>query len=171
MSNNCDWGILGWSFLHIISLNYRSALKKEYKHFLICFSEVLPDLNSRLTFKRVLEEEMNCDCFRSRLKFVNFISRLHNIINSIIGKKKLNNTQINSELRKFESARATGCNKKGKLFSGKFKDKGCTENHYVVEPGHSSIKERHATKSMLVISKKCLISKKQFTKKLESGFL
>lgn len=105
------WGPCVWTFLHIVSLNYRPERKAEYQAFLRALRPVLPCKHCRDNFSANYESAVQAmvtdglvadedGVFRDRATFSRFVWELHHQVNLML-KKDLTNEPT------FEETRAT----------------------------------------------------------------
>lgn len=91
------WGPLAWTFLHMISMNYRPEKKQGYKQYLDALEKVLPCGHCRDNFANNLKtakEEMiqkdiiknEEDVYRDRKTFSHFIWYFHHNVNKMLNK-------------------------------------------------------------------------------------
>lgn len=94
-SNGMSTSIFGpliWQTLHIISFNYpvkpTDMDKKHYKEWLLSYEHTLPCIYCRMNFQKNLQKtKFNDSVFTNRDTFSRFIYKLHNCVNTMLGKK------------------------------------------------------------------------------------
>ena len=103
------WGPCVWTFLHIVSMNYRPERKEEYRAFLRALQPILPCRHCRENFgsnqqsaiERMLREKRIDDAegiYRDRKTFSYFVWALHHEVNVML-KKDLTNEPTFDETR------------------------------------------------------------------------
>ena len=123
------WGPALWHFLHIVSFNYpvspTTEDKEKYYNFLISLRNVLPCKYCRNNFfDNLRQADFREEVFASRDSFSRFIHKLHDNVNTMLGKSC---DQGFEEVRlAYEHFRAGGCSKET---SGST-EKGCTQQKY-----------------------------------------
>lgn len=92
--NSKKWGSIFWYFLHIISLNYPiepSEKEKLYFFYVIkSLQYILPCKKCRIHIKKNLKEMKynNKKYYKNRKNFILLIFKIHNKVNSQLGKEK-----------------------------------------------------------------------------------
>lgn len=86
------WGPSLWHFLHIISFNYplepTSKQKQHYKNFVLSLEYILPCKYCRINFKKNMKSlPLTYSVLKNRYTFSKYIYDLHELINSMLGKK------------------------------------------------------------------------------------
>ena len=138
------WGPPLWHFLHLMSFNYpvhpTKEDKKHYKEFIYSLRYILPCHYCRLNLKKNLKmlPLTNAE-LKNRDKFSRFIYKLHELVNTMLGKKSgLKYCDIRE---RYEHFRSRCTQDKQKIASTKtlashlrktkkIKEKGCTEPLY-----------------------------------------
>mgnify|MGYP006091375843 CR=1 FL=1 len=122
------WGPSLWHYLHTMSFNYPNKPtkedKKNYRKFIIQMKYVLPCGHCRKNLiKNFKEVPLTKECLKNRYTFSNYIYRLHEHINSMLGKKSnLTYDQVRERYEHFRSR----CTKKIIIK----RENGCTESLY-----------------------------------------
>jgi hypothetical protein len=130
------WGPATWHLLHCISFNYpvhpTPEDKKHYSAFVRNLQHVLPCGKCRKNlvknFKKLPLEEKD---MVSRESFSKYIFNLHEVINTMLGKKSgLTYEEVRDTYEQFR-ARCAPSHRKGKMIAGKpgnrtRREKGCT---------------------------------------------
>ena len=137
------WGPPLWHVLHCISFNYpnkpTSKDKKCYRQFVMNLKHVLPCKYCRDNLKKNLKSlPLTNDDLKNRTCFSKWIFKLHELVNTMLGKKSgLKYCDIRERYEHFRSRCTTKKNKhypikKIKKFMNKTqkKEKGCTESLY-----------------------------------------
>jgi len=137
------WGPPLWHVLHCISFNYpnkpTSKDKKCYRQFVMNLKHVLPCKYCRDNLKKNLKSlPLTDNDLKNRTCFSKWIFRLHELVNTMLGKKSgLKYCDIRERYEHFRSRCTTKKNKhypikKIKKFMNKTrkKEKGCTESLY-----------------------------------------
>lgn len=137
------WGPPLWHVLHCISFNYpnkpTSKDKKCYRQFVMNLKHVLPCKYCRDNLKKNLKTlPLTDNDLKNRTCFSKWIFRLHELVNTMLGKKSgLKYCDIRERYEHFRSRCTTKKNKnypikKIKKFMNKTrkKEKGCTESLY-----------------------------------------
>ena len=165
------WGPPAWHFLHTISFNYPAhptvSQKKQYKSFFMGLEHVLPCGHCRKNFrKNITQLPLNNNVLKNRCNFSKWVFELHELINTMLGKKSgLNYEQIRERYEHFRSRctldeaieKVRNNKKKNKTMKTSKKEKGCTKALYgkkskcvmKIVPNDSKIKS-------LSIDKKCI---------------
>ena len=167
------WGPPLWHYLHTMSFNYpvkpTAADKRHYKNFILSLRYVLPcrycreNLSKNLKALPLTDKEM-----KSRASFSRWVFKLHELINTMLGKKSgLKYCDVRERYEHFRSRCVT---EKPKIFkfkkTRKRKEKGCTEPLYG-QKAKCVIKivpQKEKCKT-LTIDKKCIKSKIDENKK------
>ena len=165
------WGPPAWHFLHTISFNYPAhpskSQKKQYKTFFMGLENVLPCGHCRKNFrKNITQLPLNDDVLKNRCNFSKWVFELHELINTMLGKKSgLNYEQIRERYEHFRSRctldeaieKVRTNKKKNKTKKTSRQEKGCTKALYgkkskcvmQIVPNDSKIKS-------LSIDKECI---------------
>ena len=131
------WGPSLWHYLHVMSFNYpinpTKYDKKHYKNFIINLKYVLPCKYCRINFVNNLKHNPLKIChLKNRYTFSRYVYDLHELINSMLGKKS--NLTYDQVRERYEHFRARcGKSQKNKIWKfnkTKKKEKGCTEPLY-----------------------------------------
>lgn len=130
------WGPPLWHILHIISFNYPPEPtpedKRKYYNFLVSLREVLPCVYCRNNFFDNLGDAEFCEeVFDSRDSFSRFIHKLHDQVNTMLGKPCTDSYEDVRQM--FEYFRA-GC---GGTKAAGAKEKGCTTAQHKAAIGKS----------------------------------
>ncbi len=92
--NSKIWGPHYWFILHTIAYQYpdspSKALKKKYYQFMINFPFFIPNSESRKQFTELLNNYPVSSYLDTRESFMKYIYFIHNHINEITNKQKLN---------------------------------------------------------------------------------
>lgn len=139
------WGPSLWHSLHTISFNYpihpTEIQKKKYKQFILNLKYVLPCKYCRDNLKNNLKVlPLNDSVMKNRDSFSKYIYDLHELINTMLGKKSgLSYQDVRERYEHFRS-RCSSNNSMGKKYSMKQikniknktmkKEKGCTKPLY-----------------------------------------
>ena len=139
------WGPSLWHYLHVMSFNYpinpTKYDKKHYKNFIINLKYVLPCKYCRINFVNNLKHNPLKIChLKNRYTFSRYVYDLHELINSMLGKKS--NLTYDQVRERYEHFRAR-CGKKNKLKKTKKKkrkkicktrkESGCVEPYYGIK--------------------------------------
>jgi hypothetical protein len=86
------WGPSQWHFLHTISFNYPTnpteQQKEHYKNYIMSLLYILPCKYCRINFKKNLKKmPLTKNNFKNREAFSRYIYELHELINTMLGKK------------------------------------------------------------------------------------
>jgi hypothetical protein len=107
------WGPPLWFSWHIMSLNYHVDRKSEYIDMLKGFMGTLPCKSCRDNLPRNLkvigydvEDHEANDVYESRMKYTYFVFELHNAVNEMLGKEKV---EFYQAMAYYEGFRATSC--------------------------------------------------------------
>lgn len=128
------WGPSLWHFMHIMSLNYpvhpTSEDKKHYKKFIINLQYILPCRYCRENLKNNFKTLPLQSChMKDRNSFSRYVYKLHETINTMLGKKSgLSYCDVRERYEHFR-ARCTH-DKEFKFNKTRKKEKGCTEPLY-----------------------------------------
>jgi len=137
------WGPPLWHSLHIMSFNYpvnpSIKDKKHYRNFILNLKNVLPCGYCRKNLKKNLKMlPLKNEDLKNRASFSRWVFNLHELINTMLGKKSgLKYCDIRERYEHFRSR----CTEKNKTVSNKLlkkhlaktkskKEKGCTEPLY-----------------------------------------
>lgn len=131
------WGPSIWHFLHTISFNYpvnpTKKDKEQYKKFILLLQDVLPCRYCRENLKNNLKTlPLDNTALKNRYTFSNYIYKLHELINKMLGKKSgLSFCDVRERYEHFRS-RCTIDMKREELEKLKKKtiEKGCVEPLY-----------------------------------------
>jgi hypothetical protein len=120
------WGPAMWHFLHTMSFNYPNEptvlQKKQYRDFILSLEHVLPCKYCRINFKDNLKKvPLTYGVMKNRDTFSRFVYRLHEHINTVLGKKS--GLSFEEVRERYEHFRAR-CTQVTKV------EKGCTESLY-----------------------------------------
>jgi len=125
------WGPSAWHFLHSTSFNYPTkptcSDKKYYRHFILNLRYILPCGKCRENLCVNLKKlPLTMNHMKNRNTFSRYIYKLHELINTMLGKKSgLTYNTIRERYEHFRS-RCTRKNRKSK----KNIENGCTEPVY-----------------------------------------
>lgn len=128
------WGPSLWHFMHIMSLNYpvhpSSEDKKHYKNFILNLQYILPCRYCRENLKNNFKTLPLQSChMKDRNSFSRYVYKLHETINTMLGKKSgLSYCDVRERYEHFR-ARCTH-DKEFKFKKTRKKEKGCTEPLY-----------------------------------------
>ena len=119
------WGPPLWHILHIMSFNYppkpTEKDKQKYYNFLISLRDVLPCVYCRNNFFDNLSDcDFREEVFASRDSFSRFIHRLHNQVNTMLGKPCTDSFEDVRQMYEYFRAGCGGTKAKGAT------EKGCT---------------------------------------------
>jgi hypothetical protein len=135
------WGPPLWHYLHIMSFNYpvKPSIKdkKHYRRFILNLKNVLPCGYCRKNLKKNLKMlPLNNAALKNRETFSKWVFNLHELVNTMLGKKSgLKFCDVRERYEHFRSR----CTQKNKTVSNKLlkkqvnktkKEKGCTEPLY-----------------------------------------
>jgi hypothetical protein len=135
------WGPPLWHYLHIMSFNYpvnpSIEDKKHYRNFILNLKNVLPCGYCRKNLKKNLKMlPLNNAALKNRETFSKWVFNLHELVNTMLGKKSgLKFCDVQERYEHFRSR----CTEKNKTVSNKIlkkqlnktkKEKGCTEPLY-----------------------------------------
>jgi len=121
------WGPPLWHFLHTISFNYpvlpTKKDKEHYRNFILQLQYILPCKYCRINLKKNFKKlPLTNKVFESRYSFSLYIYHLHELINTMLGKKSgLTFQQVRDRYESFRSK----CSSK-KTFKKSKIEKGCT---------------------------------------------
>ena len=134
------WGPSLWLFLHTISFNYpvnpTKKDKERYKKFISLLQYILPCRYCRENFKNNLKSlPLSNNVFKSRNNFSKYLYKLHEHINTMLGKQSnLTYNQVRERYERFRSrCNKTKKNSSFKLTTSKISktrkktEKGCTD--------------------------------------------
>ena len=118
------WGPSLWHFLHTMRFNYpvqpTAEQKKQYKEFMQSLVHILPCKYCRLNLvKNFKTLPLKHSDMENRDTFSRYVYKLHELINTMLGKKS--NLSYCDVRERYEHFRA-GCNQQKKVV-----EKGCTE--------------------------------------------
>lgn len=121
------WGPAMWHFLHTMSFNYPNnptlLQKKQYRDFILSLEHVLPCKYCRINFKENLKKvPITYGVMKNRDTFSRFVYRLHEHINTVLGKKS--GLTFDEVRERYEHFRARCTQIVTKV------EKGCTESLY-----------------------------------------
>lgn len=122
------WGPSLWHYLHTMSFNYPNQPtkkdKENYKKFILQLKHVLPCGHCRKNLVKNLKDiPLTNECLKNRHHFSKYMYRLHEHINTMLGKKS--NLTFEEVRQRYEHFRAR-CTKKIIIK----KENGCTESLY-----------------------------------------
>jgi len=166
------WGPPLWHYLHVMSFNYpvkpTADDKKHYRNFICNMRYVLPCRYCRENLKKNLKvlPLTNAD-LKNRDKFSRWMYKLHELVNSMLGKKSgLCFSDVRERYEHFRSR----CTQDSKIVSTKKlrshlrktkkkekKEKGCTEPLYG-KPSQCIVKivPKNKTRKTFQMDKKCI---------------
>ena len=132
------WGPSMWHSLHTISFNYpiqpTCENKRNYMSFILNLQNVLPCGKCRKNLKKNFKKlPLKMSDMESRETFSKYIYKLHEVINSMLGKKSGLTYQMVRERYEHFRSRCTKSYKEYKMIKRKTiknKEKGCTEPLY-----------------------------------------
>ena len=86
------WGPPMWHFLHTMSFNYpvkpTTTQKHDYKNYILSLQHVLPCGKCRDNFKANLKKQpLNDKALKNRNSFSRWMYKMHNRVNTLLGKK------------------------------------------------------------------------------------
>jgi len=121
------WGPAMWHFLHTMSFNYPNEptvlQKKQYRDFVLSLEHVLPCKYCRINFKDNLKKvPLTYGVMKNRDTFSRYVYRLHEHINTVLGKKS--GLSFEEVRERYEHFRARCTQVVTKV------EKGCTESLY-----------------------------------------
>ena len=135
------WGPPLWHFLHLTSFNYPVVPSKKdkvnYKSLILNLENILPCGYCRQNFKKNLKmHPLNDSALKNRNSFSRWVYKLHELVNTMLGKKSgLKYCDIRERYEHFRS-RCTQPHKTASIgtlknfINNKKKEKGCTEPLY-----------------------------------------
>jgi len=111
------WGPSLWHFLHIISFNYpiepTNKQKQYYKKFVLSLEYILPCKYCRINFKKNMKSlPLTYSVLKNRYTFSKYMYDLHELINSMLGKKS--NLSYDDVRDRYEHFRARCSSKSNK---------------------------------------------------------
>ena len=111
------WGPSLWHFLHIISFNYplepTNKQKQYYKKFVLSLEHILPCKYCRINFKKNMKSlPLTYSVLKNRYTFSKYMYDLHELINSMLGKKS--NLSYDDVRDRYEHFRARCSSKSNK---------------------------------------------------------
>jgi hypothetical protein len=117
------WGPSQWHFLHTMSFNYpvipSQEQKEQYRDFILQLEHVLPCKYCRINLTKNFKTlPLTMKEMKNRESFSRYIYNLHELINTMLGKKS--NLTYCDVRERYEHFRAR-CNQQKKV------EKGCTE--------------------------------------------
>lgn len=135
------WGPLAWTFLHMISMNYRPEKKEGYQKYLDALGQVLPCLHCRENFPQNLKDAKQAmikekiinteeDVYRDRKTFSQFIWYFHHKVNEMLGKYKDGGEPTFAEIRDMFETFRSRCLTENEIKQLKEKEGGCTAAIY-----------------------------------------
>ena len=138
------WGPPLWHYLHVMSFNYpvkpTASDKENYRNFICNLRNVLPCKYCRENLKKNLKAlPLTNNDLKNRDKFSRWVFKLHELINTMLGKKS--GLKFCDVRERYEHFRARCTNDSKKIISDKKikenlrktrkkKEKGCTEPLY-----------------------------------------
>ena len=160
------WGPSLWHFLHTVSFNYpvnpTSKDKKNYRKFILNLQNILPCKYCRINLKQNLKDVcFDNNCFENRENFSNFVYKLHNHINGMLGKNYNKSYQeVRDNYENFRSRCKKTLKKRGGGRKSKKKESGCINPLY----GTKSkciirIVPKNSRKKTFKIDRKCLATR------------
>jgi hypothetical protein len=136
------WGPPLWHYIHTMSFNYpikpTAADKKQYKNFILSLRHVLPCRHCRDNLTKNFKAlPLTNAAMKNRASFSRWVFKLHEVVNTMLGKKSgLRYCDIReryehfrsrcTEDKKFSTHKIQAAVKKTR----KIKEKGCTEPLY-----------------------------------------
>jgi len=132
------WGPPIWHMLHTISFNYpitpTDKQKKDYYKFYKNLKNILPCKYCRDNLTNNLKElPLTLDIFKSRDTLSRWVYKLHELINTMLGKKSgLCYEEVRDRYEHFRSRCIESIDNKTKIEKSKI-EKGCTEPLYGVK--------------------------------------
>ena len=132
------WGPPFWHFLHIISFNYATVptekQKKDFYNYFKSLENILPCKYCRENYSKNLKStHFSKQVFKNRDSLSHWVYKLHNHINSMLGKKC--NLSYKDVQNRYENYRAR-CNlieDEKKCIRSVKKEKGCIDPLYGVK--------------------------------------
>jgi hypothetical protein len=180
------WGPLAWTFLHMVSMNYRPEKKVHYESYLNALQQVLPCLHCRDNFTKNLQDakkemikqkiiENEDDVYRDRKNFSHFIWYLHHMVNKMLGKYPDTGTDKEPTFEQtrdmFETFRSRCLTEEEIKQLEENKEGGCTAAIYGAdakakctikfEPRHSSYVKSTRIGKGIQISSRCQVKKRK----------
>lgn len=169
------WGPGMWFYLHTMSFNYPlNPTKKDklnYKNFILNLRNVLPCGKCRKNFVKNLKAYPIKEChLKNRTNFSKYVYRLHEIINTMLGKKSnLSYCDVRDLYENFRARCASDKIYKLKDLKKISRETGCTEPLY----GHKAkcvlkiVSQKDKCKT-LQVDKKCIKKNLNKTKKIKN---
>ena len=164
------WGPPLWHVLHTISFNYpinpSDKQKKQYFNFYNSLQHILPCKYCRDNLKKNLEElPLVIDVFKNRNSLSRYVYQLHEIINTMLGKKS--NLSYDDVRERYEHFRSRCINPIDSTDNNPDIEKGCTEPLYGVKSKCVlNIVPKNINGESLYIDDKCILTK-NLNKKME----
>lgn len=127
------WGPAMWHYLHTMSFNYpvkpTNKDKKHYHEFIVKLQHVLPCGKCRENLKQNFKKLPIKRCaMKSRYTFSKYIYDLHELINTMLGKRSgLTYEDVRDRYEHFRSRCSKDTKKTRKKRQTKKREKGCTE--------------------------------------------
>jgi len=127
------WGPAMWHYLHTMSFNYpvkpTNKDKKHYHDFIVKLQHVLPCGKCRENLKQNFKKLPIKRCaMKSRYTFSKYIYDLHELINTMLGKRSgLTYEDVRDRYEHFRSRCSKDTKKTRKKRQTKKREKGCTE--------------------------------------------
>lgn len=124
------WGPSLWHFLHTVSFNYPVNPSREdvenYRNFMKMLKYILPCKYCRINYVKNLKAlPLTCEVFKSRDSFSKYVYKLHEHVNSMLGKQSnLSYVQVRNRYEHFRSRCSGKYSKKNKT---KKKERGCVD--------------------------------------------
>lgn len=128
------WGPSMWHFLHTISFNYpvnpSNEEKQHYYDYLMSLQNILPCKYCRDNYtKNMKNARFSVNVFKNRNCFSRFIYRLHEEVNTMLGKtSNLSYKEVKNRYEHFRSRCLI--DEKDKIVNGKVIEKGCVDSLY-----------------------------------------
>tara|TARA_A100001388_G_scaffold267075_1_gene240820 strand:+ start:520 stop:1092 length:573 start_codon:yes stop_codon:yes gene_type:complete len=162
------WGPSLWHSLHIISFNYpvhpTKEQKKQYFDFFISLKDILPCKYCRINYKKNIKSvKLNMAVMKNRNTLSKWLYKLHEEINTMLGKKS--NLTYDDVRERYEMFRARCITEKGKTKKRQVKvkpkrEKGCVKPLYGVKSKCViSIVPKKTKCKTFKVDKKCVLKR------------
>lgn len=169
------WGPSLWHFLHIISFNYplepTYSQKQYYKKFVLSLEYILPCKYCRINFKKNMKSlPLTLSVLKNRYTFSKYIYDLHELINTMLGKKS--NLSYDDVRDRYEHFRARCTSKKNnntnKTYTMNRKFSNSNNNLFNKTRRKTIKKEKGCINPLYGSNKKCIIQIVPKNKKCET---
>ena len=160
------WGPPFWYILHIISFNYpinpTNKQKKDYYNFFNNLKNILPCKPCRDNLKIHYEKSpLNDNVFKNRTNLSKYVFNLHEIVNTLLNKKKSNLT--------YEKVRDLYEQFRSRCIEDpiQLNNSGCIEPIIGIKSKCTLFIEPYNNNTSLIINPKCIPKKKKYPRKYQ----